>query len=332
MKKKIIFILCAGILICPGAGAESIYSLIKSGRLKEASDSLSQLSTASMRDGNHLFYLGLLETDGDKAAGMLEASLTSSVAARHLQEIYHWLAQYYLTRGKFDRLAETVTVYRSKWEDGRYCKEMLRYSVLADQLTGSYDAALNQTDRYLRLYSDAESAQLGKIDKARTMLAFNKRIGAIRLLRELSRQKRGQGVSQSLYLLTEDAIRRKRTDDAVFYYNLLREGYPSAVGLDPLMDRMMNSTTSETSDDTAERLTGTFYSVQLGVFTKKGNAKKQASVFKSYGKKVEVKGKKISDVKYHVVYIGRFSNYGDAVSFRNKLQAEHDELFQVVAR
>lgn len=332
MKKHILFILCLGILSCPATSAKTIYSLIKRGLLKEASDSLSQQSTASLRDGNHLFYLGLLESNGDKTAQLLEASLAASVAAIHRQEIYHLLAQYYLTRGRFDRLSVIVTDYRSKWEDGRYRKEMLRYSVLADQLTGSYDAALNQTDRYLGLYSEAESVQLGKIDKARTMLAFKKRIGAIRLLKELSRKKEGQGVSQALYLLTEDAISRKRTDDAVFYYNLLREGFPSAVGLDPLMDRMMNSTTSETSDDAAERLTGTFYSVQLGVFSKKGNAKKLASIFKSYGKKIEIKDKKISDVKYHVVYAGWFRNYSEAVTFRDKLQAEHDELFQVVAR
>jgi len=332
MRKIILFILCTGVFICPGASSESIYSLIKSGRTKDASDSLSMLSTASLRDGNHLFYLGLLETNGDKAAKMLETSLASSVAPLHRQEINYLLAQYYFTRGKFDKLADVVTGYRSKWENGRYRKEMLRYSVLADQLAGSFGAALNQTDRFLRLYADPESVQLGKIDKARTMLAFKKRIGAIQLLKELSRKKSGQGVPQALYLLTEDAINRKRTDDAVFYYNLLREGFPSAVGLDPLMDRMMNSTTSERSDDAADRLTGTFYSVQLGVFSKKGNAKKQASIFKSYGKKVEIKDKKISDVKYHVVYVGRFRNYRDAVAFRNKLQAEHDEPFQVVAR
>ena len=161
---------------------------------------------------------------------------------------------------------------------------------------------------------------------------FNKRIGSDKLLRKLAREKRGVGVPQALYLLGLESVRAKRTDDAVFYYNLLREGYPSAVGLDALIDKMMDVSTSASADDAAARLTGTFYSVQVGVFSEKKNADKQAEVFKAYDRKVEIKTKTISNVKYRVVYVGRFQSYEDAVSFKKRLESNHDEVYQVVAR
>ena len=46
--------------------ADNIYSLIRKGKLREAADSLSGISTASTRDGNKLFFLSLLEPDADE--------------------------------------------------------------------------------------------------------------------------------------------------------------------------------------------------------------------------------------------------------------------------
>ncbi|MGH8016235.1 MAG: hypothetical protein ACREBV_08600, partial [Candidatus Zixiibacteriota bacterium] len=42
---------------------KDIYSLIVGGEIEEAQELLSQASTAHQRDGNHLFFLSLLESD-----------------------------------------------------------------------------------------------------------------------------------------------------------------------------------------------------------------------------------------------------------------------------
>jgi len=321
-----------GVALVGDAGAASIYSLIMHGELKAARDSLSTASTASLRDGNHLFYQSLLEPDADKPARLMEAALNAAVSPVYQEEIYLRLAHYYYLKEDWNRLGRIVSDYRVLWENGQYRRHMQRYSTLVDQMTSAYESAIRQADRYLLEYTDNDAAQWGIIDKARIMLAYRKRIGAVKLLRKLVREKSGPGIPQALYLLAMDAVDARRMDDAVFYYNILREGYPAAVGLDAVIKKMASMPTSDTEDNTAEKLTGTFYSVQVGVFSRKGNAKRQAKIFAAYDKKVDIETKVISGKKYRVVYVGRFATFDEANRFKKVLEANHHEVFRVVAR
>ncbi|MGH8015477.1 MAG: SPOR domain-containing protein, partial [Candidatus Zixiibacteriota bacterium] len=170
------------------------------------------------------------------------------------------------------------------------------------------------------------------LDKARIMMAFDKKIAARDILTKLSREKSGPGVAAALYLLTADAAERKRPDDAVFYYNLLREAYPSAIGLDALLDVMAGLGSQTQREKSADLRTGTFYSVQVGVFSTKENAERLSQEFDLYGHKVEISTKKISDRTYYVVFIGRFDSYESASEFEKTIEAEHNDVYQVVAR
>ena len=332
MKKKLLPITLLVLALAAPGRADIIYSLIARGDLAEARDSLSSASTALLRDGNHLFYLSLLEPNADKSAQLMEAALNASVSAAYREEIYFRLAQYYFLQGDLKKLEQTVIDYRALWEAGKYRGEMFRISVLVDETVQAHESAVRQADRYLLEYSEGHPAQWGIIDKARVMQGYNKPIGAHKLLRKLSREKSGPGVPQALYMLASGSVESKRTDDAVFYYNILREGYPNAVGLDALVEKMADLSAPDTDDAAAEKLTGTFYSVQIGVFSKKENAKRQAKIFSRYDQKVDIKTKTISNKKYRVVYIGRFQTYDAALKFKKMLEASHKEVFQVVAR
>ncbi|MCK4301554.1 MAG: SPOR domain-containing protein [candidate division Zixibacteria bacterium] len=331
---KMFLHLAACLILAAGADAagSDIYELIINGDLEAAADSLSRTSTATLRDGNMLYYAGMVETGAEKSVQLMEAALNASVAAVHQEDIYCRLAQYYFIQGDYGKLGRIVADYLVLWESGKYRREMQRFSIVVDEKSNAYESALKQADRYFLLYGDGDAAQWGKIDRSRVMLGYGKNIGADNVLRRLAREKDGPGVPQALYLLTLDAIKRRRTDDAVFYYNILREGYPSAVGLDALIERMKDLSLSGSQGNAAEKLTGTFYSVQVGVFSVEANSSKQAELFGKYGKKVDVKSKKISQAKYHVVYVGRFSDYEAAARFKRKLEDEHGEVFQVVAR
>ncbi|MEA3296638.1 MAG: SPOR domain-containing protein, partial [candidate division Zixibacteria bacterium] len=103
-------------------------------------------------------------------------------------------------------------------------------------------------------------------------------------------------------------------------------------GLDALVERMTDLSMPNSHGDVAEKLTGTFYSVQVGVFKFKDNSGKQAAIFEHYGRQVDIRSKTISNVSYYVVYVGHFSNYESAVQFKRKLESNHSEVFQVVAR
>jgi tetratricopeptide (TPR) repeat protein len=319
-------------LIAAETRADSIYSLIMNGSLQEAGNQLSQLTTAALRDGDVLFLQSLVEPDAAKSAQLMEAALSSSVSTSYRQEIYLRLAQYYLIKNDFDQLSRVVNEYRASWESGRYEDEMLRLSLIVDQMTGDYESALRQADRFLVRYAAGEEAQWGKIDKARILKANDKAIGAVNLLRQLLREKKGVGVPQALYLLALDAIAEKRTEDAVFYYNLLREGYPEAVGLDALIDKLSGMAQEYGDDSAAEQVTGTFYTVKVGVFSEKDNAERQAGIFKEHDKHVKIGKKSISGKQYHVVYVGKFQSYQEAFRFKTTLESSYGEVFQVVAQ
>ena len=322
------------LLVIPavGSAATDIYKLIVEGDIKKAADSLSSVSTASTRDGDLLFYAGLLEPDGAKAIKFMQAALQASVSPLHREQIYLRLAQYYHINRDLGNLGVIVTDYLSRWEVGQYRDEMLRFSILMDDLQAQYESALRQLDRYSLSYADGDRGQWGRLDKARVMLHHGKKIGAVKILKKLVRKKSGVGVSPAMYLLALGAIAEGRTDDAVFYYSLLKESYPSAVGGDALLERMSDVSPGGASDQTANEVTGTYYSVRLGVFSVKENADNMVVEFKRYDKKVEALNKKISDKQYHVVYIGRFPDYESASKFKEQLQAEHNQVFQVVAR
>ncbi|MCP4684317.1 MAG: SPOR domain-containing protein [bacterium] len=330
---RLIVIVSLTVLMAPvGSAAADIYGLIRDGKLQEARDSLSLRATAASRDGDYLFCQSLLESNAAQASRLMEAALNTSVSARFQEEIHYRLAQYYLIAGDRANLARLLTDYQSRWPQGKYESEMMRLSVLLDEMAKDFEAALKQCDRYLITYKSSPFEQWGQIDKARVLAANKKNIGSLRTLRQLSRAKSGGTIPLALYLLGTDAARRNRTDDAVFYYSIFREGYPAAIGLDDLVERLGGMSSETGASNEAEKLTGTFYSVKIGVFSEKGNAKRQRDLFKDYGHKIDIQSKTISGKKYHVVYVGRFQNYQKALAVQSQLEAAHNEPFQVVAR
>jgi len=320
------------LLMFGSASAKDIYALIKNGEIDEARDLLSQQSTAQQRDGNRLFFLALVEPEGEKSQNLIEASLNAGVAPIYLEEISLMLAQYGIFKKNYEKAGETIGDYLAKFEMGQYTPEFYRYSILVDEKSNRYESAIRQADRFLLQYSKEDMVQWGLVDKARAMMAFDKNIAARDLLIKLSREKSGPGVSAALYLLTLDAAERKRTDDAVFYFNLLREAFPSAIGQDALLDKMSGLGGSSQKEKSADQRTGTFYSVQVGVFADIKNARELAKQFEKHGHKVEIGSKNISDRKYHVVFVGRFDSYETAASFEKTIESEHDDVYQVVAR
>ncbi len=340
MKTVLLILTLALMAAGPGVASSNIYSLIANGDLREAEDSLSNVSTASTRNGDLLFCASLLERDADQAVRLMEAALGAAVAPTHRERIYHRLAQYRFIQGDYEALGKIVAEYMAMFESGRHRDEMQRYSVIVDEYGGDLESALRQADRYAVSFGKGRKAQWGQIDKARVMLANRKRIGAVSVLRKLSREKGGPGVAPALYYLTLDAVEARRADDAVFFYNILRDSYPSAVGLDALIERMSDLTPGETPSAPEPRVETKpepvvftiVQSARSGLFRVPAHAENPAATFGSYGRPVDVKIKKIAGKSYHVVYVGRFADFKEAQKFKWTLEEKHGEVFQVISR
>lgn len=320
------------LLLMVSARADDPYQLIRRGQLAEAADSLARQTSAATRDGNLLFCQGLLAKDGPESSRLLQAALDAGALPRYQEEIYLRQAQYALLGRDWGTLVRIVSAYVTSFPVGRFRPTMLRYAIVVSEESGDFDAALREIDRYLLAYQEGEDRQWGLIDKARIMRANGKGIGNVSTLRKLSHERSGPGVPLALYALTVSAVDDKQTDDAVLSYNLLREAYPSAIGLDLLEEQIGKLPPAPAKAAKAEKVTGTYYSVKAGVFSSAENARSFADRLRKFDPEVAVVTKSVSGKVYQIVYVGRFSSYDAAGALKAKLEKELKEACQVVAR
>jgi hypothetical protein len=314
--------------------AETIYTLIMRGQIVEASDSLSSRATAAIRDGNTLYFMSLLETDADKAAQLMAASLDAAVSPRFQEEIYLRLAQYYLQKPDYLRLKQLITDYRTKWPKGDYLRQLARYEMIINEMNRDLEQALTQADRELVEYGTGEDRQWALLDQARVLRESDKKVGAQRLARKLSQERSGPGVPQAMYLLTKLSIEDGKLEDAALNLNLLRDEYPSAIGIDALESQLIGTpeTVSKRNVGKAEEITGTWYTVKVGVFSNATNANEYARQFASYKVPVSVRSKVISGKSYQIVYVGKFRSFDEASKLKGTLEQQFNESYQVVAQ
>jgi len=331
MIRRLFIIWLLGVAIA-GADPAKVIDLIGQGRLEQAREEVARLSTASRRDGDLLYAQALLETDGAMSHKFLEAAVSAAVDPVRLEAIAILKARWYQAAGDYERLIETGDDYLRRWENGHYRSDILRLQALAYHASRRFVSSAKALD-FLEAENRGEFYDLaGRLDRARSLYARKDYIAAQNICRNLANGKYDRIVAPALFMLSYYSIDQKRIDDAILYYNLLKEEYPDAVGLDDLVDRFTGLSDDNRADSRAEEITGTVYSVQVGVFSVRDNAAKVAADMKKFGEKVDIENKKISDKKYYIVYIGRFQTTAEAADLKNRLEAAQKEAYQVVAR
>ncbi|MFH2035380.1 MAG: SPOR domain-containing protein [Candidatus Zixiibacteriota bacterium] len=311
--------------------AEEIIDFINRGNIDRARELISNRSTAARRDGNLLYFQSLIEKDGSESFKFLEASYKADISAEYLEASVYRMAQYHLAKRDFEKLINTCDAYFQHWENGKYRNEILR---MAAHACAQNDLMIKAERHISRLQKENDgllNGALGNLDEAQLLFDKKDYIQAQKICRNLRKTNYSEAVVPALYMLSHYSLLQKRVDDAILYYNILKEGYPHAVGLDDLIERF-GDLTQKSSDNRAEEITGTVYSIQVGVFSVKDNAKAMAKNFEKYGFPVEINEKIISDKNYHVVFVGRFVSSEDAMAFKARLEHTEKEAFHVVAR
>jgi tetratricopeptide (TPR) repeat protein len=328
---RIIFIVFIQLIACQVMAATDVLKLIDEGKIDEARRVIAESSTASYRDGTLLYYQALLEPDGKKSMQFHDAAFKANMESRFLEHSTYLRALYYLADRDYEKLGTTAEAYLQYWKDGKYRTEILRLAALALKKQKEVIKANNFRERLIKEFAGRPAGKEGELDEAVRLYEKKDYIAAQNICRGLSNSKYDNVVPPALYLLSNYAIVQKRTDDAILYYNVLKETYPEAIGLDDLAESL-GRLYKVSADNKAEKMTGTVYSVQVGVFSVKDNAEKLADRMKQYGEKVEVTNKIISDKKYYVVFVGRFQSSEQAMNFKSRLEASEREAFQVIAR
>jgi len=74
------------------------------------------------------------------------------------------------------------------------------------------------------------------------------------------------------------------------------------------------------------------YTIQIGAFGSKKNAERQRDVFKERGYKVILGKKKVANKQLHLVWIGKYSTYDDALADARVLKAKFGVNYGIVDR
>lgn len=328
---RILIILLGLFILLSSVAASPIDDMIKRGRIEEARQEIDRLSTASLRNGNLLHFQALIEQDGEFSFKFLEAAVGAGLSPEFLEENSLMMVLYYLADTDYNRLERTASAYLQWWENGRYRSEMLKLEAFANQRLNKAERANRLLGNLINENEGTASSAGGLLDRATTLYDKEVYIQAQNICRRLANGHFDNVIAPALYMLSYYAIEQNRIDDAILYYNLLKEGYPHAIGLDDLVDKF-TGIESKDKNQTAEEITGTFYSVQVGVFSVRDNARALSKAMKKYGKKVEMKKKKILDKNYFVVFVGRFKSVDETIAFKAILEKSENEAFQVVAR
>ena len=306
--------------------------LISQGRIDDAREALDKLGRDSAETANALYFRAIIETDATQSAALLEKALQRNPDKRFRNEIVLRLAQYYVVTENLSKAANLIDAQSVKSSDA-HGEELCRLRILASEQSRSLSDARKRLDLLQNTMTSPDGARWWLVDQARLSSVEGKPKAVANALQALARQKSGPGLPQALYLLCNEAIDKGRADDAVRWFNLLRESYPRAVGLDALVDKLGGMSSQESKPDTrAEAATGTFYSVKVGVFSSKENASAQADKFRVSKVKVDIVQKSIGGKKYAIVFVGRYKSYDDAEKACRQFESQTGEQYQVVAR
>jgi len=332
MKRIIVVVWFLFLAACGGVTAQDIYLLIQSGKLDDAREALQARSGQFHSDGSLLFYAALVQPDADSAAALLEAALANGAQDRFAQECYRRLAQISCLTKRYEQAIQWTLEYIGKYPKGAFWPDISRLQALALEQTSRPAQALDIIDQYVKRKLDRDVAQQGLLEKARLLADMGKPVGATTILSRLTKEGDGEAVPPALYTLAATSLRSGKAEDAGRYYALLFEEFPLAVGLGSLENQISSAPPTPTRSDQAERLTATYYSVKVGVFSSADNARAQAAAFGGRGSPIEIVQKTIQGKAYHIVYVGKFREYDAAARLRATLQQQTGEKYEVAAR
>ncbi|MBN4076618.1 SPOR domain-containing protein [Gemmatimonas aurantiaca] len=311
---------------------DEIEKLVSRGEIRKASDLLSELSQVSHRSPREMAIRARLEPAGARSIEFLLAANKVADNPRDRERIFLSQARYYQSGESWDSLAMVLRAYDREFKRGELRYEFARLQVFLFERRGELSSAQRLVAQMSRSVSNSDIREWASFMHARYQLSSATNVEKRQAKKQLARIAGANGSQMAplaLYLLSQGNIAVKDFDNAALNFSILREAYPDAIGADDLIDGI--SALASTGGD-VERLIGSLYSVQVGVFSKKDNAKRQKKRFERYAKPVEIRRKNISGKYYFAVYVGEFRSAEDALAFKKTLELSEKELFSVILR
>lgn len=329
MKLTFLFI---SILICVTISAaderiDPIYDKFSRGKLKEAEKDFHKLPVTTVRDGNRLFISALFEANGSRAREFLEAAIRTDLDGKYLPIAKFYLLQMDMAKNDYKKVIENGAAYLDRWEDNPFRDKVLTLMAVSSEAGSSeqkrfFDLLIDQfPGEYSGLY-----ARVARADQAFAREHYKT---TTTICRRINNSANDDLTPSALILLARIALRRGESDRALLNYNILREHYPFAIGQDELLAELKQVSDRRSGRESNEKIDGITYSIKVGVFSKKENARKMADRMKGYGYKTEIKKLKISGKSYYVPLAGKFETLREAQNAKARLELGENQIFEI---
>ena len=329
MKTRLLVLCLIGLaaVIAADETSDNIYRLFERGNIAAARTGVQALPQSAARDGNRLFVASLFENEGASVENKLEAAIRSNMDGKFTEEAYFRLLQLAEAGGDTNKVLSAGKTFLETWETSVYRDQVLAM-LAAHAAPGSTDQ-----QRYLDLLIDGATGayfgQYARIIKAEAAFSKKQFTTAATLCRKINNAVDDNLTPASLILLSKIGLRQDDAERALFNYNILHEQFRFAIGEGELLNELKRISENKSGQESTEVFEGITYSIQVGVFSEKENARTMEKRIGAYGYKTRITRRQISGKSYYVVMAGTFSTMQAAQTAKQKLESGENEIFKV---
>ena len=170
-------------------------------------------------------------------------------------------------------------------------------------------------------YADDALMQIGEYRYARGLY-----ISAERTLLKIPRQyPDSENVKRAINLLMQSMLVTGKSDTAQMYLKVFEKRWGD---LDIDVDfQPVESSSTEKKSRKAKKAQ---FTIQIGAFGSKDNAKRQREVFRGRGYDVSLGNKKVAGNTLHLVWVGKYSTYDEALDSARVLKAKFGVNYGII--
>ena len=191
------------------------------------------------------------------------------------------------------------------------------------------EASLKYFESLLSKYPKSEYADDALMQISEYRYARGLYISAERTLLMIPREyPDSEHVERAINLLMQAMLVTGKADTAKMYLDVFKKKWKD-LDVDFPESEIAKFAVQVESSDTVKKEE---YTIQIGAFGSKKNAKRQRDVFKKRGYKVSLGKKKVANNELHLVWVGSYSSYDDALAEARVLKAKFGVNYGIVDR
>lgn len=319
------------VLLYSSAYSQKLNDAIKyfnQGDFKDAQEELKAYLESNPSDYEALYYAGKLESNSEKSAEYFKKIWESSTKIKK-EEAGLELCLYYQSAGFNDSALTLSSKFKKIFPKSPLLPQMLWLESKSLLASGRMEQTLKGFRNIVELYpssSWAAWAQLGTAEIYFSQGSFNRSIKEY--TKVIDKYAGTEAFPLALAGMSHAFEASGEKDKAILYMNLYKERFPGGIEMESQIQT--EEIIPRKDPGTAEKLTGTKYSVQIGVFANQENADKVMQKLKSRGYDPEQSYKTIQNKKYFVIQVGVFDSMSEAQKLREKLEREEGEVYRIV--